>query len=198
MIHQIVLQTFWTWKTFIPRDIYCIRMPSIPALGVQSLLSASGCRPVSELSHRLLRAATTLARAIRSNNSQTLLLALHTCLRTMQLGMMLTGQRLACYRPISCTLRSQICERARSVVPKSQSLRRYRTIRTHAASTGSIAKSGEEKNEAAGPRCYLVPSDDGVGLEQICITEGKLDIGLGDSDYYFTANTGDYSATLLN
>ena len=41
-----------------------------------------------------------------------------------------------------------------------------------------------------GPRCYLEPSGDGEGLVEICITEGKLDIGIADSDYYFTANTG--------
>ena len=41
-----------------------------------------------------------------------------------------------------------------------------------------------------GPRCYLEPAGDGEGLVEICLTEGKLDIGIADSDYYFTAFTG--------
>ena len=45
-----------------------------------------------------------------------------------------------------------------------------------------------------GPRCYLEPAGDGEGLVEICLTEGKLDIGIADSDYYFTAFTGDSRA----
>lgn len=41
-----------------------------------------------------------------------------------------------------------------------------------------------------GPRCYLEPAGDGEGLVEICVTEGKLDIGIADSDYYFTAFAG--------
>lgn len=43
-----------------------------------------------------------------------------------------------------------------------------------------------------GPRCYLEPAGDGEGMVEICLTEGKLDIGIADSDYYFTAFTGGF------
>ena len=58
---------------------------------------------------------------------------------------------------------------------------------TEASSTGG----GSESVVQEGPRCYLEPTGDGEGLVEICITEGKLDIGIADSDYYFTANTGE-------
>lgn len=64
---------------------------------------------------------------------------------------------------------------------------RPRVRATEASSTGG----GSESVVQEGPRCYLEPTGDGEGLVEICITEGKLDIGIADSDYYFTANTGE-------
>ena len=95
-----------------------------------------------------------------------------------------------CYRAASCTPRLKVAERTVPVVPKSQRVCRRRLGRILAASAGSAAATRGEDKEVLGPRCYLVPSDSGDGLDQICITEGKLDIGAGESDYYFTANTG--------
>ena len=48
-----------------------------------------------------------------------------------------------------------------------------------------------------GPRCYLEPAGNGEGMVEICLTEGKLDIGVADSDYYFTAFTGNLSRAYL-
>ena len=52
--------------------------------------------------------------------------------------------------------------------------------------------AGEAANNVTqeGPRCYLEPAGNGEGLVEICVTEGKLDIGIADSDYYFTAFAG--------
>lgn len=58
------------------------------------------------------------------------------------------------------------------------------------ATEPATAEGAAENVIQEGPRCYLEPSGDGEGLVEICITEGKLDIGIADSDYYFTANTG--------
>ncbi len=54
------------------------------------------------------------------------------------------------------------------------------------AASGQAAETVTQE----GPRCYLEPTGDGEGLVEICLTEGKLDIGIADSDYYFTAFTG--------
>lgn len=59
-----------------------------------------------------------------------------------------------------------------------------------AANAAAISSGWEDDTDIAAPRCYLVPSDSGDGLDQICISEGKLNIGAAESDYYFTANTG--------
>lgn len=103
--------------------------------------------------------------------------------------MMLMRCRGSRYTSSSCSLPARIPERTLSV-RKAQSLCRRRQCKVRAASPESISANSEKDTEAAGPRCYLVPSNDGEGLEQICISEGKIEIGAGDSDYYFTANTG--------
>ena len=93
---------------------------------------------------------------------------------------------------------SHVCRVHRSSLHTAQSIRlrgvqpalgRRSSLRIRAASAaGTQGAEGNVIQE--GPRCYLEPTDNGQGLVEICVSEGRLDIGVADSDYYFTAFTG--------
>ena len=93
---------------------------------------------------------------------------------------------------------SHVCRVHRSSLHTAQSIRlrgvhpalgRRSSLRVRAASAaGTQGAEGNVIQE--GPRCYLEPTDNGQGLVEICVSEGRLDIGVADSDYYFTAFTG--------
>ena len=93
----------------------------------------------------------------------------------------------ACPVQAASIQRVQAC-RLRGVRPFTAPGRRCRQLIRSAAPGTSGDAAGTATQE--GPRCYLEPADDGEGLVEICLTEGKLDIGIADSDYYFTAFTG--------
>ena len=98
-----------------------------------------------------------------------------------------------------------VCRVHRSSVHTAQSIRlrgvqpalgRRSSLRVRAASAaGTQGAEGNVIQE--GPRCYLEPTDNGQGLVEICVSEGRLDIGVADSDYYFTAFTGRQGHVLL-
>ena len=91
-----------------------------------------------------------------------------------------------------------VCRVHRSSLPTAQGIRlrgvqpalgRRSSLRIRAASAAGT-QGAEENVIQEGPRCYLEPTDNGQGLVEICVSEGRLDIGLADSDYYFTAFKG--------
>ena len=57
------------------------------------------------------------------------------------------------------------------------------------ASSASLTADAADGDVAGGLRCWLVPADDG-GYDQICVTEGKIFIGAGESEYYFSETKG--------
>ena len=88
-----------------------------------------------------------------------------------------------------CIQRAQDC-RLRGVRPFTAAEQRCRPVIRSAGPAAAEGAAGTVTQE--GPRCYLEPAGDGEGLVEICLTEGKLDIGIADSDYYFTAFSGSF------
>lgn len=90
----------------------------------------------------------------------------------------------------SCLARGKLGERGR---PSSSSATKRRLCRRkwcRISATSRETPLQEEELQSLAPRCYLIPSDDGDSVEEICITEGTVEIGVAESDYYFRANTG--------
>ena len=93
---------------------------------------------------------------------------------------------------------SHVCRVHSSSLHTAQSIRlrgvqpalgRRSSLRIRAASAAGTQGAAENVLHE-GPRCYLEPTDNGQGLVEICVSEGRLDIGVADSDYYFTAFNG--------